>query len=87
MVHFHAEAVLPSTITSIGYGAFGACSSLTSIYIAATTPPQLADDAFSLSGGTIHDQLKIYVPQASLDKYKSDPKWSVYAAKIVGYNF
>lgn len=82
-----SEAVLPSTITSIGYGAFGACSSLTSVYIAATTPPQLGDNAFTLSAGIIHNQLKIYVPQTSLSKYKADPKWSEYAAKMVGYNF
>mgnify|MGYP003312175879 CR=1 FL=1 len=38
--------VIPSTITSIGYAAFRGCKKITTLYVLATDPPGLGDDAF-----------------------------------------
>lgn len=82
------KVTLPSTITLIDSGAFGGCVALSSVYLAAMNPPQLGDNAFTLNtNGDINAQLKIYVPQESLDKYKDDPKWSLYRTHLVGYQY
>ena len=76
---------IPDGLTTIkGDYAFYYCSKLKSVYCKATTPPSLggnyafASDAYNL---------KIYVPNESVDAYKSASGWSKYASKIIGYNF
>ena len=82
------KVVLPGTITVIEYRAFIGCTNLGSIYLSANTPPEIGENVFTLnSSGTVSTNLKIYVPQGSLDKYKADPKWSQYSANLVGYIF
>lgn len=58
---------------------FHYCSNLTKIYCKATTPPTLGSNAF--------DYTIIYVPQASVEAYKSADGWSEYANRIEGYDF
>ena len=63
------------------------CSSLTSVYCKAITPPVAVLyggwEAFdnNASGRTI------YVPMESVEAYKSASGWSDYADAIIGYNF
>ena len=66
---------IPNSVTSIGNSAFSSCSSLTSITIEATTPPSLSSKMFSSSP-------IIYVPDESVDAYKSATNWSSYASQI-----
>ena len=70
-------------VTTIRFEAFGGCSSLTSVYCKAITPPAGGDFMFydNASG------CKIYVPMESVNAYKSAEGWSDYADAIVGYNF
>ena len=68
---------IPSSVTSIGYSAFGNCSSLTKLYILTTVvPAQKYTDVFygcnALSA--------IYVPCGTVNAYKSS--WSRVASKI-----
>lgn len=71
---FH-RIVLPNTIKSIGYNAFRYCSNLRIVNCYATTPPTLGVAAFK----NCHSELKIYVPNASVDAYKTASDWSSYA--------
>ncbi len=74
---------IPENVNSIGEYAFSHCSSLTSIYCKPITPPSLGWDTFS----DISSMAKIYVPQESVNAYKSATFWSSYASKIMGYDF
>lgn len=72
-----------SSVTSIGAMAFEYNSNLTSITINAVTPPVLGGNE-SLGGGVFTgSHSDISVPAASVDVYKTAPKWSYYADRIV----
>ena len=70
---------LPSTVTAIGPSAFQYCTGLTRVSITADTPPSLGSSAFAdclaLTG--------IYVPDESIEAYKTATNWSAYANKIL----
>ena len=71
---------LPSTITYIGDNAFADCFSLSSITINATTPPTLADATTTFFN--MGDPFFIFVPSASVQTYKEDTNWSLFASYI-----
>ena len=70
---------LPSTVTTIGGYAFQYCTGLIWVSITAATPPTLGSGAFAncpaLTG--------IYVPDESVEAYKTATNWSAYANKIL----
>jgi len=72
------SCTIGSGVTSIGSYAFANCTSLTSVTVNATTPPSLGTNAFfnNASG------MKIYVPSASVETYKSATNWSSLASRI-----
>jgi hypothetical protein len=72
--------VLPSTITSIGDRTFDYCYELKEIHCKATTPPTL--EMFSLLSNI--PGRKIYVPQGSVEAYKTAENWSDFADQIIG---
>lgn len=67
---------IPSGVNSIGNGAFTNCNRLTSMTVYANTPPTLGTNAFMATTCTI------YVPDASVDAYKTATNWSSYATRI-----
>ena len=71
---------IPSGVTSIGSSAFNKCDSLIEIIIESTTPPTLGGSSNSL--GSSSDKAVIYVPDKSVDTYKS--KYTTYASRIKG---
>ncbi len=74
---------IPDGVTTIGYYAFNYCSNLTSVYCKSTTPPCLCSGAFSSTPWS----MKIYVPTASVEAYKtSEFEWHYYASQIFAYN-
>ena len=75
------EITFPSSIESIAY--FDYKSSLVAVYCKAATPPSFSGRFYS----TTIDNLKIYVPTASVNAYKAAKDWKNYADKIVGYEF
>ena len=77
------SVTIPDSVTSIGTCAFYDCSSSTSVYCKATTPPAGGSNMFGYDASG----LKIYVPTASVDAYKSAEYWKDYAWYIVGYDF
>lgn len=73
------KIVIPSTIILLRYGQeFYGCTNLRTIVIKAISPPTLNTSTFG-SGAT--DRL-FYVPDESVDAYKSATNWSAYADAI-----
>lgn len=74
------EVTLPSTLTSIARDSFLRCTSLSHVKMLAETPPSLDATAFFETNSTFH----IYVPDASVEAYKTATNWSAYADRIKG---
>lgn len=71
--------VIPNSVTNIGRGAF-ADAVLRTFTIEAQTPPTIGTDVFeSMYGNAVPT---IYVPAASVEKYKAAEGWKDYADKI-----
>lgn len=64
-------------IESFSEVVFNGCTSLQSIVIKSTTPPTLGSGAIPLN-----DILSIYVPDASVNAYKTATNWSAVASRI-----
>lgn len=68
---------IPDSVTSIGASAFNGCYGMSEYHFKPTTPPTLANsNAFS----TIPSDCIIYVPQGSLNAYKTATNWSQYSS-------
>ena len=78
-----ANVTIPRSVTSIGNYAFYLCRNLVRAYCKPTTPPQADYATFGFN----HDNLKIYVPRASVNAYKSATGWKTDADCIAGYDF
>lgn len=76
------EIKIGTEITSIGDLAFYSCEKLEKVYVKADTPPTLGNYVFDNT-----NNCPIYVPENSVDVYKTAPNWSTYADRIQGYNF
>lgn len=69
---------LPSTVASIGKSVFNNDTALKTVICRATTPPTLGTSVFPT------EVENIYVPDGSVNSYKSATNWSTYADKIKG---
>ena len=69
---------LSNSVTSIGSNAFNGCTILENVTINRTTPPALGTNAFA----NTPNNLVIYVPSGSVNAYKAESGWSVYASRI-----
>ena len=84
------EVTLPAHLQYIGIHAFMECPNLKAVYSRSPIPPILekygteVDDIFDL--GSNLGNLKIYVPENSVDLYKTTYPWSRYSNYIVGYS-
>ena len=65
------KAYLPSSVQSIGDNAFALCAKLTSMEVDAAEPPAVEDKTFD----EVPTTAPVYVPDASVDSYKSHPVW------------
>ena len=73
------SVTIPNSVTSIDYGAFGNCWSLTSVICHATKVPTTDTETFYspyLANATL------YVPEASIDAYKTTEPWSSFGTII-----
>ena len=69
--------IIPDSVTSIGIGAFSSCYGMAEYHLKRTTPPVLSNtNAFN---STPSDCI-IYVPQGSLNAYKTATNWATYAS-------
>ena len=71
------SVVLPATLKTIGYDAFGYCQQLKTVTINAVNPPALVNNPFRATRIE-----KIYVPKNSVEQYKRATFWSAFSDKI-----
>ena len=69
---------IPNSVTTIGMEAFRYCIGLTLLTIENATPPVVEGLAFK----GVSENMTIYVPAESVEKYKTADGWSRYADKI-----
>ena len=73
------SVTIPDSVTNIEASAFSNCYGIGEYHFKPTTPPTLANsNAFS----GIYTDCIIYVPQGSLDAYKTATNWSSQASKM-----
>lgn len=78
------DVTIGSGCTSIGNAAFGACPELTAVTINATTPPTLGGSNPNQKVFNQSPAALIYVPDSSINLYKNDSTWAMYADRIHG---
>ncbi len=83
------EVTIPASVESIGDYAFYYCESLEKVYCKSETPPTLGVSVFDNSDNGEDKPIGsiIYVPQSSVEAYKSAENWNKYSRYIGGYNF
>lgn len=69
---------VPDSVINMGNYTFNMCASLQFVIVRNSTPPTLGTGTFN----DTHDGLKIYVPDDSVEAYKTATNWSNYADKI-----
>lgn len=70
--------ILPQTLQQMSeWGTFADCNSLVYIKCLAPTPPSLGSEAFVRT-----NNCPIYVPDESVNAYKTATNWSAYANRI-----
>jgi len=74
-----ASITIPSSVTNIGDSAFAACRGVAHYYVYPTIPPVLGST--SVFDG-IPSDCKIYVPDESVESYKTATNWTTYASYI-----
>lgn len=76
------SVTIPNTITSIGTDAFANCSNLTTAYLNCTTPP----DTYMPFANNVNIYINDGTSTATVyNKFKKNPKWSDYTAKMLRY--
>ncbi len=66
---------LPSSVASLGSYCFGECSSVESVICRSTTPPEANGSTFA----GVSDTVPVYVPSASLARYREADGWSSFS--------
>lgn len=74
---------IPASVTGIGDYAFNYCRSLSSVTCRAAEPPVLGEYVFDYVNCS---KIPLYVPRASLDKYKAAEQWKEFNP-IESYEF
>lgn len=69
---------IPESVTNMGDYTFNYCSVLEYVIMRGITPPILGTETF----GNTSENLKIYVPDNSVETYKASENWSTYADRI-----
>ena len=77
------EAIIPSTVNYVDQKALAAPV----LYFKSTVPPLMPERTVSGGYDPPGSNQTIYVPSQSVAAYKSAAGWSLYADRIVGYDY
>lgn len=81
------KVTIPSSVVSLGSGAFYNCSSLSEIYLEPTTPPTIKRGAGGIDPfENLPLDYTLYIPTSSYSKYSSDADWSRYLDHMKKYS-
>lgn len=72
------SVIIPNSVTNIGGNVFNNARRLENVTVEADIPPTIGYGPFTETSSN----LKIYVPAASVEAYKTAANWSTYADKI-----
>ena len=72
------SVTIPSSINSIGDGAFSGCENLKEISVEIDDPIDLGPNGASVFEGVNLETCVLYVPEASIEKYKADEIWGKF---------
>ena len=72
---------IPNSVKNIGEYAFAYCKNLNKVTCYATTPPQIASDAFGYVNTSI---IALYVPAESVELYKAAEVWKEFDIRAIG---
>lgn len=75
---------LPSSIQTIGGGAFNECYNISSITCDAVEPPSIGSGAFD---GIAKDNFTVGVPEQSVIRYQTEPGWGDFKRIAAHYDF
>ena len=75
---------IPSTVASIGAGAFDGCYCLTALTCKAILPPTLGSNVFN---GIAKDNFTLEVPEASVSRYQTAVGWGEFKRISAHYDF
>ena len=75
-----STVIFPASLATWGEGSFSKCSILTTVVFNSTTPPVYEGDPKEYVFERV--ALRIYVPDESIEVYKTDPFFLKYASKI-----
>ena len=67
---------IPASVTNVGYVAFSGCENLTGLIMEAVTPPAASSQFYSEKYR--YDQVKLFVPNESLDAYRAHSEWGKF---------
>ncbi len=76
--------ILPQDLAIIKEAAFNGCTGINSITCNATEPPLIGNICF---GGVAKDNFTLEVPEASVNKYKSDVQWGEFKRIAAHHDF
>lgn len=74
---------IPKSVASIGTGIFEYTPNLKIVYCAPIDPPVISNITFYNTASSV----TFYVPNISVNRYKTAENWENYARQIVGYDF
>ena len=81
------KVTIPSSVISLGSGAFYNCTKLSEIYLEPTTPPTIKRSEGGIDPfENIDNNYTLYVPSSSLTKYTGNTDWARYEAHIKTYS-
>ncbi len=74
------NSTIPSSVTSIGEGAFAACTGLTDVYCYAETVP--SSDVYSIFYYSNIANATLHVPASAIDAYKTKAPWCDFGSIV-----
>ncbi len=81
------EITVPKTYHYFENEAFDNCLSISKIYLESLKPSDLVVDYLGGLFNNVSNDIKVFVPNESLNSYKVDYNWQFYSKYLIGYDY